>query len=64
MYKEYDYYSVQREVDGFGNDTYTEATFKTKEECEKYIAKKYKRENKDYVQIVGQRWGKYENVFE
>ena len=61
MKKEYDYYSIQKEVDGFGNDTYTLATFKTKEECEEYLTK---QKNKGHIKIVGQYWGEYRDGFE
>lgn len=55
---DYDFYSVQAWVDGFGNDTYTMAIFKTEEECKKYL-----EEYPDCV-IVGQKWGDYTNYFE
>lgn len=56
---DYDFYSVQTWVDGFGNnDTYTMAIFKTEEECKKYLD-----EYPDCV-IVGQKWGDYTNYFD
>ena len=55
---DYDFYSVQACVDGFGNDTYTMAIFKTEEECKKYLDKH------PYCVIVGQKWGEYTSYFE
>ena len=57
---DYDFYAVQDWCDGFGNDTVTVATFKTKQECENFIA-----EERNGAVIVGQHFGKeYRNYFE
>lgn len=54
--KEMDYFSVQRHVDGFGNDTYTNACFPTYEEAVKYA-------NEYGGTVVPQKWGEFYNKF-
>jgi hypothetical protein len=49
---DYDYYSVQGECDGFGNDTYTVTAFPTVEQATAYN----KKHNNKYT-VVGQWWG-------
>ena len=58
---DYDFYSVQMLVDGFGHDTATMAIFKTKDECYKYLKKKKKIYGGHMTMIInGQYWGEYE----
>ena len=50
----YDFYAVQGECDGFGNDTYTVRCFRTYQEALSYV-----REHKEEkYEIVGQWWDK------
>lgn len=56
---DYDFYAVQDWCDGFGNDTVTLATFKTKQECDNFIS-----QERNGAVIVGQHFGKeYRNYF-
>ena len=59
---DFDFYAIQGYVDGFGNDTYTLATFKTREECMNFITRKG-LDNDEYT-IVGQCWGTYKSYFD
>lgn len=58
---DFDFYAVQGWCDGFGNDTYTKACFRTFKEAQSYI-KKSKHTN---YKIVGQYWNsEYRNYWE
>lgn len=59
---DYDYYSIQGEVDGFGHDTMTVAIFLTKQECINYITK-CTYEDKEKFKIIGQYWGQYNDYW-
>ena len=58
---DFDFYAIQSYADGFGNDCFTRAIFKTKEECTNFITQG--GFEKDECKIVGQYWGAYENYF-
>ena len=59
---DFDFYAVQSYADGFGNDSFTRAIFKTKEECTKFIIQG--GFEKDECKIVGQYWGTFINYFD
>lgn len=57
----FDFYTVQVPVDGFGNDTWVESIWKTKEEAEKHASKNFKKEGpwgEPPFKIVGGNFGK------
>lgn len=56
---DYDFYSIQMIVDGFGHDTATVAIFRTKEECSQYLKKTGRKDL-----IKGQYWGEYEEEWD
>jgi hypothetical protein len=56
---DYDFYSVQEIVDGFGHDTSTVAIFRTEEECSQYLEKTGRGDL-----IKGQYWGEYEEEWD
>lgn len=58
--KNADFYSIQVYCDGFGNDTATQAVFRTLEEAISYI----KTEGYDFENIVPQHWGEYTNKYD
>lgn len=68
---DYDFYSVQYFVDGFGNDNRTAACFRTRAEAEDFLAERRKwylssedraeRWNEEEWAIVPQKWGGYDN---
>ena len=62
-----DFYAVQVEVDGFGNDTCTLATFKTKKEAQEYV-KTHDLSwagcwSSEPVSIVPQNFGEYKSIY-
>lgn len=57
--EKFDFYAIQDYVDGFGNDTYTIAIFPTFEQAVKYADTNCRAA----VEIVGQKWGEYYNMF-
>ena len=67
MEKDADLFAVQMYVDGFGNDTFTWAICKTKEEAVAFCEEKSKDEFviRNYCQLVimPQKWGSYENAW-
>lgn len=54
-----DFYSIQVYCDGFGNDTATQAVFKTLKEAISYV----KTEGYAFEDIVPQYWGEYTNKY-
>lgn len=57
--KNADFYSIQVYCDGFGNDTFTWAAFKTLEEAISYV----KTKDLTLEDIVPQYWGEYDNKY-
>ena len=58
---DYDFYSIQICVDGFGNDTAVVANFKTYNEAVEYVRhNKFLSTYKSLI-IVGQHWGEFNN---
>lgn len=55
---DYDFYTIQYMVDGFGHDTSTIVALKTYEECQTWIANNFDKDENETPQIVGQFWGK------
>lgn len=58
--KNADFYSIQFYCDGFGNDTFTSAVFRTLKEAISYI----KTEGYAFENIVPQYWGEYVNKYD
>lgn len=55
--KKFDFYTVQVCVDGFGNDTFIESVWRTKEQAEKH-AKEISKGWKIPPEIIGGFFGK------
>ena len=55
--KKFDYYTVQVQVDGFGNDTYVVFSSRDYHKCEEHAKNDKWLKDKDYV-IVGQQFNK------
>lgn len=54
----YDFFTIQYMVDGFGHDTATATAFKTYEECTTWITDHANEYKDGGLKIVGQFWGK------
>ena len=54
----YDFFTIQYMIDGFGHDTATATALKTYEECVAWIADPSNKYEGGSYKIVGQFWGK------